>query len=354
MRRINMPGARKLKAAFLQKRLYKVSPRLSRVRYEAIRPESHVNVEPVGDTGIVHVQIKGDANTFQSVGIDNMNTGNGPKELHYLSVPSERFQGHVLGGNKTYWDKDLPGTYVPNDYAQQLLVSRSVPEAKSHAFINGSFFNVANRANKHLPVYTPIGDTATPGGEEVTSIPPPSGFHDDYIATTFNDGSKITTAPILSDRGVPTFPHEKLNSPKYQYQGSDRDKPGVLKHAAHPNPRSGVSLPGAISSGNAYRLAAGFTPSTEQFGSQSSGFTMPEWSTTMARLDRLNQTPGGSLNLDGGSSTALGVVNSNGEKLFDKRQNDQQSAPTRVSFSSATETTSDENLPVTGERERPR
>jgi len=318
----------------------------SHVRGQQAR--SHVSVSSVGDSGIVHVQIKGDAGTFEKVGIDNMNTSNGPKELHYLSVPSQGFQPHAVGGDKPYFDKDMQGG-VPDEYSQQSLVSNSAPGSSSHAFINGGYFNVAGRANKNLPEHAPIGETATPsgngesdtpGGKKIEHIPHPAEYEDDYRTITFKDGSKLTTAPILSDHGGrAAFPQEKLLDPKYRYQGRDKDKPGVLKHAQHPNPRSGVSFPGAISSENAYRLAAGFTPPGQQRGSASSGFTMPEWSTAMARMDRLNQNPGGSLNLDGGGSAALGVVNSEGEKLFDKRQNNEQAASTLLSLSSDPETT---------------
>jgi insecticidal toxin complex protein TccC len=295
---------------------------------------SHVNVSAVEDTGIVHVQIKGDADTFKRVGIENLDRSTGPKELHYLRVPSEGFQGRAVGGDSIYYDKEKAAECGTD--SQQSLVSNTLPEAKSHAYINGGYFNL-NEATEHAAKHTPIGETATSGGKSMPSLPVPRGYAEDYTTLTLHDRSKITSGPVLSEDGQEKFPKEKLNDPKYQYQGRNRAEPGVLKHAQQPNPRSGVSLPGANSPEDASRLAVGLTRG--QRGSRSPGFTMPEWSTVMARLDRLNQTPGGSVNLDGGGSSALGVVNSEGEKLVDERENKTRGASTLIVYSSGPGTT---------------
>jgi insecticidal toxin complex protein TccC len=310
---------------------------------------NHVNVSAVEDTGIVHVQVKGDSNTFERVGIDGLNTSTGPKELHYLRVPSEGFQGHVAGGDSIYYDKDEAENRGQG--SQQELVSSNKPEAESHAYINGGYFNL-NLTNRNMPKHTPIGSTRTSGGTPVPSLPIPNGHREDgedYGSLTFNDGSRITSGPVLSTRGEETFPEEKLNDPKYQYHGSNKAEPGVLKHAQQPNPRSGISVPGSASPDDASRLAVGLARGKR--GKQSPGFTMPEWSSTMARLDRMNRTPGTSLNLDGGGSSALGVVNSKGEKLVDERENKTRGASTIISYSSTPKTpSSDETVTHEGTR----
>lgn len=43
-------------------------------------------------------------------------------------------------------------------------------------------------------------------------------------------------------------------------------------------------------------------------GDNSPGFTLPEWVEVTNRIDRLNTMPGRSINLDGGDSSALGVL----------------------------------------------
>lgn len=288
---------------------------------------SHVQVSHV-DSGIVHVQIKGDSNTFARVGIEGLNTQSGPKELHYLRVPTEGFQGRVVGGDQIHYDdKDNP---VTDQNSQQGLVINTAPEEKSHAYINGGYFNLVGLAKANKPSHTPIGKTAT-GGEPVKSLPVPRKYRNKYKTLSFGDGSKVTSGPVLSENGQARFSQDKLNKSKYQYKGNNTNKPGVLKHAQHPNPRSGVSMPRAASSEDANRLAVGLTNGKR--GSAGTGFTMPEWSTTMARLDRLNQSPSSSVNLDGGGSSALGVVNSQGDKLLDKREDISRGASTLITFS---------------------
>jgi hypothetical protein len=308
---------------------------------------SKVSVTPVGNSGITHVKIKGDSDVFDSVGIKNMNTANGPKELHYLSVPANNFQGRVIGGGDRYYDAETKEQrdklLGPTEHSQQSLVASTSPspESTSHAFINGSYFNMG-KADPTKPEHTPIGETATGEGKR-TSLPVPRKYLNDY-GTLSIGSSKVTSGPVLSKNGKEKFPEEKLENPKYKYDNK-KIRPGALEHAEHPNPRSGISVPGKSANGrassnnaskddgkqDASRLAVGL--SGEQRGAESTGFTMPEWSRAMTRLDQMNKNPGSSLNLDGGNSSALGVVDSQGNKLLDVRKDKDQGVSTLIAFS---------------------
>lgn len=84
-------------------------------------------------------------------------------------------------------------------------------------------------------------------------------------------------------------------------------------HASERNTRSAISQPASSSDLEARtRLVVGVG---ENRGRDGSGYTMAEWAGALARIDRLNARPGRSLNLDGGASSVLGVVNGAGDVL---------------------------------------
>ena len=54
----------------------------------------------------------------------------------------------------------------------------------------------------------------------------------------------------------------------------------------------------------------------------------------MSRLDRMNNQPASSINLDGGNSSVLGVANRNAETLLNVSQIQQPEISTLITFSS--------------------
>ena len=59
---------------------------------------------------------------------------------------------------------------------------------------------------------------------------------------------------------------------------------------------------------------------------------MAEWARVAARLDTMNTHPGGGLNLDGGDSTTLGVVERDGTNALQIRQKPTAALSTFVAF----------------------
>jgi hypothetical protein len=186
--------------------------RAARQAGEEVR--SHVSVSRVKGTGIVHVRIKGNADTFEQVGIKGLNTDNGPKRLHYLRVPTDGFQGRVVGGDDIYYDKSKTAC---GKESQQSLVSSTAPGAQSHAYINGGYFNLnqawQNEDGTPKDRHIPIGETATSGDNNVDSIPVPEEYRQDYKPVSFGDGSKLTSGPELSEKGEEKFKQERLEIP---------------------------------------------------------------------------------------------------------------------------------------------
>lgn len=95
--------------------------------------------------------------------------------------------------------------------------------------------------------------------------------------------------------------------------------PGRLHHAAHPNARSGISLPSRHGEGNV-RIAVG---TGIHRGPGSTGYTLAEWAQVMHRIDRLDNNgrqgidiPHDSSNLDGGGSSMMSVINSRGTRIY--------------------------------------
>jgi hypothetical protein len=100
--------------------------------------------------------------------------------------------------------------------------------------------------------------------------------------------------------------------------------------------RVSLSIPGIVSPRDNYRLAVATTLGQKR-GPEDTGFTMPEWSRTAARFDRMNESPGLSINLDGGVSSTLGVVGPDAKTLLEvKAVKVPPTVSTLVAFSTRT------------------
>jgi insecticidal toxin complex protein TccC len=269
----------------------------------------HVSVRTVAD-GVIHTRLRGDSATFARVGIESLNTDNGPKMLDVLALRSDKFQGHVVGGDRLYVNVLIDKDKRQHSYGS--VLGRKLPKQLLHVYINGGYFNVQRWADKHKSPHVPIGDTVSIGGKPMDSIPVPQHYRNRYTSISFEDKSMVTCGPVLSEKGLTTFNDKDLLNPDYQFQNKII-KPGELNHAQHPNPRSAMSIPDTVSPQDSYRLAVATTPDQKR-GSEGTGFTMPEWSRVAARFDRMNQSPGLSINLDGGASSTMGMIGQNSER----------------------------------------
>lgn len=278
--------------------------------YRGYLSRKNISVQQVRD-GVIHTRIRGDVNLFAILDVQ-IDEGRGSRFVDILSINSKVYNSKVVGGN----DFLNPISCSNNDRV------KAFGREKHNIFINGGFFNSSGSYGGYSKP-TPIGPTRT---EQSSSfIPTPERYKDCFGKLIFDDGSFISSAPILSVSGSMVFDGNKLHEDRFNYhavrQGELQLKPGDLYHSSDPNPRAGISLPEKISMvidrnqarQNRIRLVAVLASGR---GEKSNGFTMPEFSSLMSRLDRMNICPGESYNLDGGGSVVMGITDCKGHIVF--------------------------------------
>jgi len=258
-------------------------------------------VESLGNA-VIHVRIKGDNNIFDRIGISEINTSYHEKQLDIFSMRSTHYQGHVLGGDRMY--KNVTVSEIDNIQAFGSIMQRKLP-GSTHIWINGGYYNNFKLGDPNMPEFTPAGETSRKNGKEIPSIQVPTEYQEHYGKIQFEDGSKLTCGPKLSNFGTPLILKKDLQNKDFQFNPNKKIIPGHLKHLNHPNPRAAISTPGEISPKNRYRLL--IAHESMERGEHGNGFTGSEWSNIGARADRMNETPGSSLNLDGGMTVTSGV-----------------------------------------------
>lgn len=273
-----------------------------RAAYDAVAAtNSGVRVRTVVP-GIIAVDVVGGNELFNRLGIGLTRDVDSVRRLSYLSIDAS-LKGKVAGGVRPVHLKSLSGTAIKSEARKK--------NAGAMAYINGGFFNMGGGASKEAPGYASVGPNVIDGRRrEYADIP--RDYRSNYMKIQMDDLSMIHSGPLLSDNGKATFPQEMLSQPRFQFTNRT-STPGRLGHAIAPNARSGISLPNPDADGQRTRLAMG---TTEGRTHESPGYTMPEWSMVMARLDRLNGSGWQSVNLDGGYSTVLGVVGAEGQSLM--------------------------------------
>jgi insecticidal toxin complex protein TccC len=245
--------------------------------------------------GIIGVVMMGGAEVFERIGISLARDFVGARSLFYLSIDS-RYEGKIVGG-------DGPIS-LKSSTADSLNAAIGSPHSEFTAYINSGFYNAGRRADENAPAWASIGPISV-GGELKRSVALPDQYKDDYVQLTMDDSSFIHTGPVLAEGGSVAFTSDKLDDPKFQFS-EEKNIPGYLVHANRPNNRSAISLPAESGGKDARtRLVIGLGVGR---GDSSPGFTLAEWAEVTNRLDRLNTTPGRSINLDGGDSSALGVL----------------------------------------------
>ena len=258
--------------------------------------------------GIVGVSIRGTKWDLKSIGIALDRSTDAPREISYLAI-GDRYSGKVSGGNASIPLSSASGEEISN-------ASGSMPVA----YINGGYFNFGKTLEGSDQEYASVGANSI-DGESRACVQPPEQYARRYAKLIFPNGSFIHVAPRLTVRGIPAFQRRDslLDENLYSTQTGEV---GALGHAGDPNARSGISLP---HDGTALtRIAIGLNTGRHQLGDKKNepGFTMLEWTTVMTRLDHLNppdqneDRPASSYNLDGGDSSALGVLDICGEHLL--------------------------------------
>jgi insecticidal toxin complex protein TccC len=253
--------------------------------------------------GIIGVALFGGAEVFEQVGISLSRGFKGERSLYYLSIDAS-YEGLIVGGDRPVSLKSAS--------AAGLNAAIGSSGAKWTAFINGGFYNLGQLADANEPPWAAIGTSFIDGGYK-QSVTIPSDYVEDYVELRMGNGSFIQTGPVLASEGQAVFTQQHLEEPKFQFD-PEMNFPGRLGHSNRPNNRSGISMPSEASSAPRTRLVIGLGRGRND---DSPGFTMPEWAEVMARIDRLNDLPGRSVNLDGGDSSALGVIDQSNVVLMD-------------------------------------
>ncbi len=253
--------------------------------------------------GIIGVALSGGAEVFEQVGISLSRGFKGERSLYYLSIDAS-YEGRIVGGDRPVSLKSAS--------AAGLNAAIGSSGAKWTAFINGGFYNLGQLADANEPSWAAIGPSFIDGGFK-QSVSIPSDYIENYVELRMGNGSFIQTGPVLAREGQAVFTQQHLEQPKFQFD-PEMNYPGRLGHSNRPNNRSGISMPSEANSVHRTRLVIGLGRGRSD---DSPGFTMPEWAEVMARIDRLNELPGWSANLDGGDSSALGVIDQSNVVLMD-------------------------------------
>lgn len=272
-----------------------------------------LTVENIAE-GVTHVALRASADFFRRLHVDGLNTERGPKIVDYLAVSNSRFNFHVSAGDR------LVSNTIKDRSLREILCSHR-PSNGTVVYINASYFNSGQLAAPGLPAHATIGEAGIPGTPPIPHVPVPVDYKSDYYRIAFDDRSFVTAGPLLSQGGKAKFSSSQLKKTKYQYR-LGTDLPGQLGHAGQPNPRSAISLPASSSKASEptfYDDRTRMVLVREDIRSWD-GMTLPELSSLMARLDRLNGHPGTSYNLDGGKSAMLGVLDKDGNHLWQGRQ----------------------------------
>ncbi|MBN6773167.1 hypothetical protein JRG42_04110 [Pseudomonas granadensis] len=266
-----------------------------------VAPRDGVWVRTVAK-GVIAVDIVGGNELFKRMGMNLNRPVIGDRTLAYLSLDST-LQSKVAGAKNGFRLNTAPG--------QDIKSQAAIQDAGVVAYVNGGFFNVDNQASGHVSPFAPIGPSKI-GGKSKIYVPVPSDYREHFVTVQMRDGSSIESGPVLSRGGTAVFPESLLGLTKFLFNPKN-NQPGKLGHAGSPNIRSGISRPGGSEHGQRTRLAWGGSTGRSE---AATGYTMPEWSRVMARLDGMSGADGWSVNLDGGYSAGIGVVGAQGELLY--------------------------------------
>lgn len=274
-------------------------------------------------TGIVHIQIRGGADFLANIGIFELDTTRGNKQLDILSIAAKYFEGQVVGGHDFFNPVTAGG--IGDKVSAEFI--EFFGQHQTTVYINAGYFNnngpTMDSFYQGYPPYAPVGPTVTNRSNHY--VPLPAEYVDDFATLVFRNGTYVSLAPVLSWPGQAVFDNQKITQTPYQYAtlrtaGPDAIcPPGALYHADEPNPRAGIAIPDAHHPINQNRFRIAVATTTDR-GPACNGFTLLEWQKVMERLSKLNNPPGQSMNLDGGSSVNMGVVIKE-EKKFEVAQN---------------------------------
>lgn len=255
--------------------------------------------------GVIHASIRGDRAFLRRIGIDDVGQNGVPRSIDYLALDTSVYCSRVAIPNH-----DTTTNVTALSGAQ--LAQHIGAQRRTFAYINGTFFNAGQRASADHASNAPIGDVTVPG-VKIDCIPIPQTYRQDFESRRFDDNSSLMCGPVLSQEGKAMFDEDTAKHDRFHQRGLP-DVPGMLRHANDPHARAALGTPlhGDLRSGNRVRLMVALSGSRVR---TVDGFTLLEWARVTARLDRMNPGPTWSLNLDGGRSVSMGVVDRQGRKV---------------------------------------
>ncbi|EIC85956.1 phosphodiester glycosidase family protein [Serratia sp. M24T3] len=279
--------------------LFKIIKIQSLFRGKSLRKQ--ITVKSLGK-GVTLVEINGYSCLSKISGVKNISKNtDSDNKIVYVAINQRYFRGRVRSSDavsqhaKNCSDSDIYGT------------SSKVQSV----FINGGYYNFLQRSSSKHAEMTPIGRMVVDGLEK-NSITPPEEYKEDYIEMIFSDNSILTSAPALSKNGIAN----SINIKEEKYHLGDdfsfitnHIKPGELKHAADRNPRAAISYPENFTDG-IVRMAICLSENRK------GGCNLHEWGQFMMKLDRMNNKPNSSINLDGGHSAQIVILLLNEEYML--------------------------------------
>lgn len=263
-------------------------------------------------SGVIHTGIRGDAALLSRMGVPNISTP-GPKSIDVVSLDPNRFSSRLVGGDKIRSLKKMTGKE-----AIRQLIEGPAANADAHVLINGGYFNLAHKADRDAPEHATIGRSVVQGRNVPESLPIPDGYTADFSVITLDDGSSLEVGPTLWN-GNESFQESKLDDEKYQWK-DEGFRPGMLRHAQHPNTRSGIVFPEprAASAPASESEPTGKQDRVRMFvasnttgkrGTEQNGLNLAEAGALAKKLASMNREPSGqAVNLDGGGSSQLAVI----------------------------------------------
>jgi len=279
------------------------------------------NIRHIGH-GVINAQVRGPRAVLERIGLASAFASDDPPErrrdLAWVAVPRVRY---ALG----VFVPEHGGMTVPSQLDRAQLCPAAGAATAAVAYINGGFFNYRQMADPEAAECSTVGEACLPG-RQLPCLRVPDDYEEDYHRLQADNDASLMVAPRLSRAGRAVFTEDQSKQERYQapssVNGSPDIQPGSLKHAAMRHPRAAISYPPTASAGMLRMITGRVADRNRDPGT---GYTLGEWSSVCARLDRLgvnlanhndsregtctvSQAPNSSSNLDGGNSVAMGAL----------------------------------------------
>jgi hypothetical protein len=232
------------------------------------------------------------------------------RTIDVLTMPAKKYFASLRGGD---------GLYGPRtkEFDDLIKSDGRAKDGSIYVYTEGGFFNSDYRGDRNISAYAPIGLNKV-GAQPIESGAISVEYEQDYLSIDMNRpgnvANTLTSAPFLYYQGK-KFTPDKLDDEAYQYVRK-KGGPGKLLHANNRNPRGFKILPegDAKNFHQDDEVMSVLTLSDALRGHANNGTRLDDLSNIAAAFAKSNPTPSVAINLDGGDSVQMGVVEiKNGE-----------------------------------------